>query len=242
MVVRIQLNRPEKRNALNRETVLGIREQLRAAESNPEARVIVISGEGADFCAGADLSELKRIRDASIVENFDDARLLGDLFRGIRKHPLPVIAAVRGRAFAGGFGLATACDVILSSDNAQFCYTEVKLGFVPALVTAILRRSVPEKVAFDLLTSARVLGAHEAKSIGLLTAVYPDPVFDAEVDAYASRLAGQSASAVRLTKYLLYHMDGMTFDAAIDAGAQVNAMARMTDDCRRGIDRFLKKD
>lgn len=241
-MIRIKLDRPEKRNALNRETVARIRAELRAAAENPDARVVVLSGEGEDFCAGADLSELQRIRDASVLENFDDARALGEMFVEMRNHPLPIVAAVRGRAFAGGFGLATACDVILASENAQFCYTEVRLGFVPAMVMAILKRSLPEKIAFDLLTMARVLDAGQACALGLVMGVFPDELFDKEVDAYVDRLDQQSASAVRLTKYLLYHMDGMSFQAAIDAGAQVNAMARMTEDCRKGIDKFLKKN
>ncbi len=242
MVVRLHLNRPEKRNALNRETVARLRAELAAARENPEARVVLLTAEGADFCAGADLAELQRIRDASVLENFDDARALGELFVEMRRHPLPIVAAVRGRAFAGGFGLATACDLILASDTARFSYTEVKLGFVPAMVMAMLKRSVPEKVAFDLLTSARVVDAAEAHTLGLVTAVYPNRDFETSVNAYAGALDAQSASAVRLTKHLLYHMDGMSFEAAIGAGAQVNAMARMTEDCRRGIDRFLKKD
>jgi methylglutaconyl-CoA hydratase len=240
MLVRITLNRPEKRNALDRDTILRIREELRSTP--PEARAILLTGEGKDFCSGADLSELQRIRDASTLENLEDARILGDLFVEMRRHPLPVIAAVRGRAFAGGCGLATACDIILASSTARFAYPEVKLGFVPAMVMAILRRSVSEKLAFDLLTTGRVWTAAEAQTHGLVNAVFPDEEFDARVEAYAAEMAARSASAVRLTKSLLYHMDGMGFDAAIEAGAQINAIARNTPDCRAGIDRFLKKE
>lgn len=241
-IVSITLTRPEKRNALDRQTVVRIGDELRAAASDPAARVIVLSGEGKDFCSGADLSELQRIRDSSILENFDDARLLGDLFESMRRHPLPIVAAVRGRAFAGGCGLATACDLILASETAQFAYPEVNIGFVPAMVAAILRRSVSEKRALELLLTGRAVAAAEALAMGLVNAVYPDQELDARVAEVAEQMAKRSSSAVRLTKYLLYHMDGMSFDAAIAAGAQVNAIARMTEDCRRGIDRFLKKD
>lgn len=239
MLVRITLNRPEKRNALDRETILRIRAELRSAPAG--ARAILLSGEGADFCSGGDLSELQRIRDASSLENLEDARILGELFVEMRRHALPIIGAVRGRAFAGGCGLATACDIILASDTAQFAYPEVKLGFVPAMVMAILRRQVSEKIAFELLTTGRVLTAAEALACGLVNAVYPSGEFDAKVESYASEMAARSASAVRLTKSLLYHMDGMSFEAAIEAGAQINAIARNTPDCRQGIDRFLKK-
>lgn len=240
-IVRIVLNRPEKRNALDRATILRLRGELHAAASEPAAKCVLLTGEGADFCSGADLSELRRIRDASTLDNFDDARLLGGLFQEMRHHPLPVVAAVQGRALAGGCGLATACDIILARADAKFGYPEVNIGFVPAMVMAILRRSVSEKVAFELLTTGRVLNAGEARSAGLVNAVFPSEEFAERVEQFVSDMANRSGSAVRLTKHLLYQMDTMGFDAAIESGAQVNAIARMTEDCQRGIDRFLKK-
>lgn len=242
MIFRITLNRPDKRNALDRESILRIRALLGEAQRDGVSRVIVVSGEGKDFCSGADLSELRRIRDAGALENFEDARILGEMFQEMRRHPLPIIAAVRGRALAGGCGLATACDVVLACETAQFGYPEVNIGFVPAMVMAILRRSVGEKQAFDLLTTGRIVRAAEALEMGLINAVYPDDSFEGSVEEYAERMAARPASAVQLTKRLLYHMDGMGFDAAIDSGAQMNAIARMTADCRQGIDRFLKKE
>jgi len=241
-VFRITLNRPEKRNALDRQLILDIRARLAEAAALAEARVVLISGAGKDFCAGADLSELRRIRDSSILENYADARILMELFLEMRRHPLPVIAAVRGRALAGGCGLATASDIVLASDNAQFGYPEVRIGFVPAMVMAILRRNVSEKLAFELLAAGKLLNAAEALAAGFVNAVYADASFESAVETYAAELAGRSASAVRLTKRLLYHMDAMPFDAALEAGAQINAIARMTDDCRQGIDRFLNKE
>lgn len=238
MIVRITLQRPDKRNALDRATILRLREELRLASG----RVVLLSGQGSDFCSGADLSELQRIRDASILENLDDARLLGELFVEMRQHPLPIIAAVRGRALAGGCGLATACDLILASDTAQFGYPETKIGFVPAMVMAILRRNVSEKIAFEMLANGRTLTAAQALDCGLVNAVFPNAEFDGKVEAYAGEFASRSESAVQLTKRLLYQVDGVAFSAAIEAGAQVNAIARTTDDCRAGIDRFLKKD
>jgi methylglutaconyl-CoA hydratase len=241
-VFRITLNRPEKRNALDRQFILDIRSRLAEASAQADARVVLLSGEGKDFCAGADLSELRRIRDSSILENYDDARILMDLFLEMRRHPLPVIAAVRGRALAGGCGLATASDIVLASENAQFGYPEVRIGFVPAMVMAILRRNVSEKRAFELLATGKMLTAAEALAAGFVNAVYPDAAFEDAVESYAAELAARSASAVRLTKRLLYHMDAMPLEAALEAGAQTNAIARMTEDCRQGIDRFLNKE
>jgi methylglutaconyl-CoA hydratase len=241
-IVRIILNRPEKRNALDRATLLRLRSELRAAAQDPSARCVLLTAEGTDFCSGADLAELRRIRDASTLENLDDARILGELFLEMRKHPLPIIAAVQGRALAGGCGLATASDIVLARADAKFGYPEVNIGFVPAMVMAILRRSVPEKFAFEMLTTGRILTADEARAAGFVNAVYAEEEFAARVEKFAADMAARSGSAVRLTKALLYQMDGMAFDAAIESGAQINAIARMTEDCRKGIDRFLQKD
>ncbi|MBL8175860.1 MAG: enoyl-CoA hydratase/isomerase family protein [Bryobacterales bacterium] len=242
MIFPIVLNRPEKRNALDRDSILRIRALLAEARQDGVSRVVLISGEGPDFCSGADLGELRRIRDAGALDNLHDARILGEMFQEMRRHPLPIVAAVRGRALAGGCGLATACDVVLASATARFGYPEVNIGFVPAMVTAILRRNLGEKQAFDLLTTGRILRAEEALAIGLINAVYPDSEFDDHVRQYTEALAARPPGAVQLTKRLLYHLDGMGFDAAIDSGAQMNAIARTSAECRQGIDRFLNKE
>lgn len=235
---RIVLNRPEKRNALSPEVVCDLKAAL--AESH-DAHVVLISGAGADFCSGADLDQLQRIAQADVLENVEDARSMGELFVGIRKHPRPVVAAVHGRALAGGCGLAMACDVVLAAESAQFGYPEVNIGFVPAMVSAIVRRTVSEKRAFDLLVGGEAIDARTALELGLITRVFPDPEFEHEVEAYVAAIAAKSATAVSLTKTVLYGADGLSFEAAIETGAQVNTLARMTDDCRRGIERFLRK-
>ncbi|MBL8210284.1 MAG: enoyl-CoA hydratase/isomerase family protein [Bryobacterales bacterium] len=240
-ILRIELKRPEKRNALDRDTVRRLRATLEEAAMEPKGRVILLTAQGRDFCSGADLSELKRIRHASVLENLEDARELGELFVAMRQHPLPIIAAVRGRALAGGCGLATACDLIVASDIAQFGYPETRIGFVPAMVMAILRRTVPEKVAFDMLTTGRILTAREAFEVGLVSRIVADVDLEGAAEELAGDLASRSASAVQLTKRLLYQMDGMSYANAIEAGAQVNAIARLTPDCQEGIDRFFKK-
>ena len=240
-VALVTLNRPEKRNALDDEIVAEIRAALREAANDETARVVLLTGAGKDFCSGADLAALQRISAATVTENLEDARHLADLFIEMRRHPRPIAAAVRGRALAGGCGLATACDLVFAAESAQFGYPEVNIGFIPAMVMAILRRSVSEKRAFELITLGKIIAAPVAAEIGLVNATFADDEFDARVEATVAELAGKSASAVMLAKNLLYHMDGMTMETALEAGAQLNAITRMTEDCRRGVARFLKK-
>jgi len=240
-VAGITLNRPEKRNALNDELIAEIKHGLSQAAADGNVRAIVISGAGKDFCSGADLSALQKIAQASVSDNADDARSLLDLFVQIRQIPVPVIAAVKGRALAGGCGLATACDLVLASETARFGYPEVKIGFVPAMVLAILRRNVSEKRAFELITRGEEIGAAYAKEIGLANQVFSDETFESDVDEYLKRFTQVSSTAVALTKSLLYQVDGLAFLEALETGADVNVIARMTEDCQQGIARFLKK-
>jgi methylglutaconyl-CoA hydratase len=241
-VARITLNRPEKRNALNDAVIAGVKEALRKAAQDENVKAIVIAGAGKDFCSGADLSALQKIAGASVDENAEDAQALLELFLLMRQLPVPVVAAVTGRALAGGCGLATACDLVLASESARFGYPEVKIGFVPAMVMAILRRNVSEKRAFELVTRGEELGAREAKEIGLVNQVFSDETFAAGVDAYVKRFTELSKQAIALTKGLLYQIDGMAFVEALETGADVNVIARMTEDCQKGIARFLQKD
>jgi methylglutaconyl-CoA hydratase len=240
-VALVTLNRPEKRNALNDELVAGLKESLRKADGDDQVRVVVITGAGADFCSGADLAALQKISEASVTENLEDAQSLMELFALMRRVRVPVVAAVRGRALAGGCGLATSCDLVLAARSARFGYPEVKIGFVPAMVMAILRRNVSEKRAFELITRGLEISADEAASVGLVNQVFDDEKFETEVEAYLAGFEKLSRSAVMLSKRLLYHMDGMAFDAALQSGVDVNTIARMTEDCQQGIARFLKK-
>jgi methylglutaconyl-CoA hydratase len=240
-IARITLNRPDKRNALDGELISELKEALGSSARDPQCRVVLLSGAGTDFCSGADLAGLEKTAQAGVLENMADARSTAELFLAIRNHPHPVIAAVHGRALAGGCGIATACDIVLAAGSAQFGYPEVNIGFVPAMVMAILRRSISEKAAVELVVTGETISAARAYELGLVHRVYADEVFPAEVNAYAARLASKSASAVMLSKRLLYNMDSMSFEAALEAGVETNAIARTTDDCRRGIERFLKK-
>jgi methylglutaconyl-CoA hydratase len=241
-IARVTLNRPEKRNALNEALVAGLKNALKQANANDAVRVVVISGAGQDFCSGADLAALRKISEASAAESVDDARSLMELFMLMRQVTVPVVAAVRGKALAGGCGLASACDIVLASANARFGYPEVKIGFVPAMVMAILRRNVSEKRAFELLTRGAEIGAEEAGEFGLVNQIFSEDSFEAEVTAYAHRFEKMSKSAIALTKRLLYQIDGMAFGEALETGVDVNVIARMTEDCKNGIASFLKKE
>src|ERR1043165_4392317 len=241
-VARVTLNRPEKRNALNDAVIAGLKDGLKKASKDGRVRVVVISGAGKDFCSGADLSALQQIANASVAENSEDARLLLGLFLLIRQLTIPVVASVTGRALAGGCGLATACDLVLAASSARFGYPEVKIGFVPAMVMAILRRNVSEKRAFELITRGAEISADQAKEFGLVNKVFADDVFVDDVNQYVAEFGKMSASAIGLTKTLLYQMDVMSFPEALETGADVNVIARLTDDCQQSIAKFLQKD
>lgn len=237
----ITLNRPEKRNALNDALINSLKDVLRKTEGDESLYAVVIRGEGKDFCSGADLSALQKISENSREENLADARNLLELYLLIREVRVPVIAAVHGRALAGGCGLATACDLVLATETARFGYPEVKIGFVPAMVTAILRRNLGEKRAFEMLTQGFEFSAGEAERLGLVNKVFEEEGFESAVENYVSVYSKVSRSAVILTKDLLYSVDGMKIGAAMEKGAEVNVAARETEDCKNGIARFLNK-
>jgi methylglutaconyl-CoA hydratase len=240
-VAYVTMNRPEKRNALNAELVTGLKAALRRANADEATRCIVLRSAGNDFCAGADLSALQEIAQASVAENLEDAQSLAELFLLIRELDVPVIAAVRGRALAGGSGLALACDIVLAERGARFGFPEVKIGFVPAMVMAILRRSSAEKKTFELISTGVEISADEAAQFGLVNHVFDQEVFDAEVEAFGKRFMKMSRSALSLSKKLFYATDGVAFPDALAAGVDINATARMTKDCRAGVARFLEK-
>ena len=237
----LTLNRPEKRNALDDELIAALKAALSEVDADDGVKCVVIRGAGKDFCSGADLSALQKIANASLKENLEDARSLGELYNLIRNVRIPVIAAVRGRALAGGCGLAMACDLIVAETNAKFGFPEVKIGFVPAMVAAIVRRNMSERRAFATLTLGEEMTARDLHTAGIIHAVTDEADFEATLNALTDRYTSLSASAVQMTKRLLYDIDALTFDAAIEQGAQTNATARMTEDCKKGIAKFLEK-
>jgi methylglutaconyl-CoA hydratase len=240
-VLTLTLDRAEKRNALNAALVDAIHGALDRADLDPDVRVLVVRGAGRDFCAGADLEELLASADLTPAQNEASARRLGDLFTRIRRLPKPVVARVHGRALAGGAGLATACDLVIAGAGAQLGYPEVQRGFVPAMVATILRRLAGEKAALDLLLTGRVIGAEEARALGLVSRVVPDDALDAAVHDVAGGLAAGAVSALALTKRLFMELDGLGFEDGIALGARVNAVARQTPEYREAIGRFLRR-
>lgn len=237
----LTLDRPDKRNALNDAVVAALKGGLREADSDESLRAVVIRGAGKDFCSGADLSSIQKIAGATYEENVEDARSLAELFELIRQVRVPVIAAVHGRALAGGAGLGFGCDLVVAARSARFGFPEVKIGFVPAMVAAIVRRNLGEKKSFELLTRGDEFSAEEAAAIGLVNHLLPDEDFDTAAIEYASRYARLSGSAVAMTKRLLYDIDADDLSTAIAKGVETNARARMTDDCKKGIAKFLEK-
>jgi len=240
-VATLLLNRPEKRNALNTALVGALASGLERAAADEDVRVVAIRGAGKDFCSGADLEELGRVADAGIEESLKDAGVLADLFVRMRRHPRPVVAVVHGRALAGGCGLATACDLVLARDGAELGYPEVHLGFVPAIVMAMLRRKVTESRACELDERGERGAAAEAERIGLVNRVFPADGWEAAVEAYLDDLATRPPSAVELSKRLLYGIDQVAFEDAVARGTEVNALARATEACREGVRRFLDR-
>jgi methylglutaconyl-CoA hydratase len=238
---RITLARPEKKNALDRLTADELAEALFALSESPEVKVVALDGEGSDFCTGADLAALEDMLDAPRQQHLDDAKALGHVFHTIRRMEKPVVALVKGRAYAGGAGLATACDIVLAHEDARFAYPEVTIGFVPAMVMTMLRRSVGEKQAFDLVSTGRVLEAEEAREIGLVSRVFAASEFEGLSQAVLGQLAKQPRRAMGATKSLFYKLDNLGFLDGISAGIVANADARATSDFREGVKRFTNR-
>jgi methylglutaconyl-CoA hydratase len=240
-VLTATLNRPDKKNAIDTPMIDALLATLERADLEAEVRVVAIRGAGTDFCAGMDLTELLASADKPVEENRRAALHFGGLFLRMRRLPKPVVAVVQGRALAGGCGLATACDLVLAAESARFGYPEVQRGFVPAIVMTTLKRTVGEKVAFDLAATGRLLTAPRAAELGLVSRVYEDSDFEDQVSEVLRALAASSASALALTKQQFYQLDGLPFEDGIRLGADVNAVSRSTPDFRAALQAFLKR-
>ena len=221
---RATLSRPELQNPLDLQTAVELRHALEEFEADPDVRAVLIAGQG-DHFSGAMID---------LGDNADpeDAWVLGRVFLAIRQMSKPVVAAVQGRVLAGGAGLATACDMVLAREDAVFGYPEVRLGSVPAMVMTMLRRSVGEKHAFDLVASGRMVGAVEAERIGLVSRVLSTTAFPTEVERIVLGLASHSTTGMAITKKLFYALDGLDFRDAIDQGVKTNAEAHASKDVR----------
>lgn len=238
----ITLNRPDKRNALNADLVGALKDTLADAAEDDDLRVIVLTGAGSTFSAGADLAALKALRDATPMENKADSKHLAELFAAIYQHPKPIIAKINGHAIAGGSGLAAVCDFSVAATSAKLGFTEVRIGFVPAIVMVFVLRKLGEAQARDLFLRGRLIEASTAADIGLISRAVDAKALDDAVAELADELAYEtSGSAVALTKKMMAQVPGMGLDEALDYAANMNAFARGTDDCQAGIDAFLNK-
>ena len=238
---RVVLARPEKKNALDRQMADELFAALAQLEGDATVRVIHLAAEGEDFCAGADLEALERTLDAGSEVHRQDAEALGRVFLAIRALMKPVVCTVRGRALAGGAGLATACDLVLAHEGAEFGYPEVRVGFVPAMVMTMLRRAVGEKHAADLVLTGRIINAEEAERIGLVSRVVPAATYDDEIGATLQQISRAPTTALALTKWLFYKLDSLSFEDGIAAGVVTNVEARSTEDFKKGVRRFTER-
>jgi methylglutaconyl-CoA hydratase len=239
-VATITLNRPDKRNAISTRMIEDLLGALNEIEAGP-ARVGIITGAGKVFCAGMDLDGLRSIASQSPQENVEDSVHMATMFHRIYSFPKPLISAVNGAAIAGGCGIATLADFTLAAPEAKFGYTEVKIGFVPALVSVFLRRQVGEKIARDLLLSGRIIEAPEALRLGLVSEIVASEKLLDRARELASTLIASSPTSILRTKRLLLHNSEGTLLSEIELAIRENADIRSTDDFREGLASFLGK-
>src|SRR5215831_3996946 len=234
------LNRPDKRNAISFELIDDL---LLALEeiAKSDAIVLIVTGAGKAFCSGMDLDNLKSLLGRTPEQNLQDSEAMVRLFRSIYEIPKVTIAAVNGAAIAGGTGLALLCDFTLAVPEAKFGYTEVRIGFVPAIVSTFLLRQVGEKVARDLLLTGRIFNAEEALRLGLITEVVPADKLMERTHEFAATLMENSAASLHATKRLLTQQAHLELAAQIGAAVRENAAIRSTADFREGISSFLEK-
>ena len=239
-IARITLNRPEKRNAISYELIDDVLRALQEVK-NSAAQVLILTGAGKAFCSGMDLDNLKALSGRTPEQNLEDSRKMASLFRALYDFPKPTIAAVNGVAIAGGTGLATLCDFTLAVPEAKFGYTEVRIGFVPAIVSTFLLRQVGEKVARDLLLTGRLFSAEEAQRIGLINEIVPAEKLPDRARELAALLMENSPASLTFTKRLLSDHARAELDSQIEAATNENAAIRATADFREGVASFLEK-
>src|SRR6202453_2361290 len=237
----ITLNRPDKRNAISSAMIEEILGALNAAEGDAAVRVIILTGAGRAFCSGMDLETLQTIAGQTGEQNLADSRQMARLFHRLSSFPKPLITAVNGAAVAGGCGIATFSDITLAVPEAKFGYTEVRIGFIPALVSVMLRRQVGEKHARDLLLSGRSIDAAEAFRLGLVTEITPSDGLLKRARELANTLLEASPTSLALTKRLLLRYDEEQLRRELELATQENAQIRATDDFREGLASFLEK-
>jgi methylglutaconyl-CoA hydratase len=239
-IATITLNRPEKRNAISPEMIVEILAAFDEVESSP-ARVLIITGAGKAFCSGMDLEALKALAKQSPTEQREDADRLTKLFRRIWSFPKPAIAAVNGHAIAGGCGLATLCDFTLAVPEAKFGYPEVRIGFLPAVVSIFLIRQIGEKQARNLLLTGKTIDAAEAHRMGLISEIVAAEELIKSAQELAATLIASSPTSLRITKKLLCDFAAPETNRELELAAMESAQIRSTEDFREGLSSFLEK-
>jgi methylglutaconyl-CoA hydratase len=239
-VATITLNRPDKRNAISYELIEDLLAAFDEVAKSP-ASVLILTGAGKAFCSGMDLENLKTLIGRSPEQSLEDTQTMARLFRTLYDFPKPTIAAVNGVAIAGGTGLATLCDFTLAVPDAKLGYTEVRIGFVPAIVSTFLLRQVGEKIARDLLLTGRLFDAEEARRIGLINEIVPAENLLPRARELAAQLMANSPASLRYTKRLLSDAARAELDGQIDAAVRENAAIRTTPDFGEGISSFLER-
>jgi len=239
-VATLTLNRPDKRNAISYELIDDLLAGLQEVSNSP-ALVLIVTGAGKAFCSGMDLENLKALTGRTLEQNVKDSETMANLFRALYDFPKPTIAAVNGPAIAGGCGLATLCDFTLAIPEAKFGYTEVRIGFVPAIVSTFLLRQVGEKNARDLLLTGRIIEAQEAHRLGLVNEIVPAENLMTRARELASQLMENSPASLAYTKRLLSEHARRALDPQIRSAVRENASIRATQDFREGVTSFLEK-
>ncbi|MFT4854765.1 MAG: methylglutaconyl-CoA hydratase [Planctomycetota bacterium] len=238
----IKLNNPEKRNAMSPVLISGLKEAFLSMESNEDVKVVLLSASGKAFCAGADLAYLQQMQEFTYEQNLADSRRLKELFELIYNFPKVVIAAVQGHALAGGCGLVTVCDFAFSAPEALFGYTEVAIGFVPALVSVFLLEQIGGAKTQELLLSGGLITSSKAAELGLITEVIPTEELEKTAFNFAQKLiVKNSSSSMTETKMLLRELTKEARTKALDFAAELNAKVRANPDCKQGISAFLSK-
>lgn len=239
----ITLNRPEKRNALSHELVNELKQSFEKAEADPKIKVVLLKANGEAFCAGADLAYLDKLQGFSRQQNLDDSNHLRSLFLKIYTLKKVVVAQVEGHALAGGCGLVTVCDFVFATPEAKLGYTEVKIGFVPAMVMVFLIRRIGERKAKHLLLSSELVSGDNAVAFGLVNKVIPKEAIEGAVLEFVLNLVkNNSSQSMELTKKMIVEVQSMKLEEALDYAAEQNAYARTTDDFKKGIKAFLTKE
>jgi methylglutaconyl-CoA hydratase len=241
-IANIILNRPEKMNSLDEDLILELTGLFNDFNTNDEVKCIVLTGAGENFCSGLYLDYLQKISEFDIQQNKEDSLRFKNMLLSIYNCSKPVIAKVSGYAVAGGCGIATCCDFIVADETAKFGYTEVKIGFIPAIVMMFLLKRVSETHAKDLLLSSRIISSSEALKIGLINFVVPSENLDNKVAELTESLMKNSSSSIKLTKEMFKNISGMSFENALTYACDMNAITRMTDDCKAGIAKFLNRN